>query len=510
MSTDAIAVSEIHEGLTSPTIVNADHYSADLAPTTSQQRTWVAKDFIVLWISLAACIPTYQLASSMIQQGMSSWQALFTILIANLIVLVPLLLNAHAGTKYGISFPVYCRAAFGILGANIPACLRALVGCGWFGIQAWIGGWAIYKIMTVFIPSWESQPAIAMLGINPPQLLCLLLFWFINMAVISLGINSIRYILNIKAPLLIVLGIALLLWAVYAAHGFGPLLSRPSQFVDGGSKAGQFWSFFFPALTANIGFWATLSLNIPDFSRYSKTQRDQALGQAIGLPLGMVLFSFIGVVVTSATVVIYGSSLWDPVIVLSKFENPFILVLSLVAVCIATLATNIAANVVSPANDFVHLLPRLVSFRTGGWLTGILGLLIQPWNLISEPEGYFFQWLIAYSALLGAAGGVLITDYYCVRRTQLNLLDLYRTNGQYWYINGFNPWAIVAIVAGILPCIPGFIEVIYRSTIPPSFWTEIYHYSWFVSFGIASVVYLFTMTLFDRTIFRQSSDESSV
>jgi len=243
--------------------------------------------------------------------------------------------------------------------------------------------------MTVFIPSWESQPPIAMLGINLPQLLCLLFFWSINMAVISMGINSIRYLLNIKAPLLIVLGVAMLIWAVYAADGFGPLLNRPSKFATGGSKAGQFWSFFFPALTANIGFWATLSLNIPDFSRYARSQRDQVTGQTIGLPLGMVLFSFIGVAVTSATIVIYGASIWDPVVVLSKFENPVVLVVSLVAICIATLATNIAANVVSPANDFVHLLPKLVSFKTGGWLTGILGLLIQPWNLISEPEGYF-------------------------------------------------------------------------------------------------------------------------
>jgi len=507
LSNEALAARGVDSILSSDAIVSSDHYSPDLAPTTLEQRTWVSRDFIVLWISLAACIPTYQLASSLIQQGMSSWEAIFTILVANLIILVPLLLNAHAGTKYGISFPIYCRASFGILGANIPACLRALVGCGWFGIQAWIGGWAIYKIMTVFIPSWESQPPIAMLGINLPQLLCLLFFWSINMAVISMGINSIRYLLNIKAPLLIVLGIAMLIWAVYAADGFGPLLNRPSKFAAGGSKAGQFWSFFFPALTANIGFWATLSLNIPDFSRYAKSQRDQITGQTIGLPLGMVLFSFIGVAVTSATIVIYGDSIWDPVIVLSKFENPIVLIVSLVAICIATLATNIAANVVSPANDFVHLLPKLVSFKTGGWLTGILGLLIQPWNLISEPEGYFFMWLIAYSALLGAAGGVLITDYYCIRRTQLNLVDLYKTDGQYWYKGGFNPWAVLAITAGILPCIPGFIEVTYRSTMTPTFWTDIYHYSWFVSFGIASIVYLYTMTLFDRSAFKAARND---
>jgi nucleobase:cation symporter-1, NCS1 family len=473
----------------------SEAYSVDLAPTNTSKRTWRTRDFIFLWISLAACIPTYQLASGLIQQGMDWRQSLFTITVANLIILIPILLNSHAGTKYGIPFPIYCRAAFGVLGANVPAMLRALVGCGWFGIQCWIGGWAIYKILTVFIPNWETQPAIAYLGINAPQLLCLLLFWSINMAVITYGIESIRVLLNIKAPLLLILGAIFLAWAVYAAKGFGPLLSRPSDFVAEGSKSGQFWSFFFPALTANIGFWATLSLNIPDFSRYAKSQREQMIGQSIGLPLGMMAFSFIGIAVTSATIIIYGKSIWDPVVVLSKFNNPIVLVVSLVAICIATLATNIAANVVSPANDFVHLMPKRISFKTGGWITGVLGLLIQPWNLIADPHGYFFTWLIAYSSVLGAVCGILITDYYFIRRTRLVLNDLYRMNGQYWYSNGFNVYALIALLCGILPCIPGFSEQLRSATVFPTFWSDIYHYSWFVSFAISSIVYFLAMSL---------------
>src|SRR5262249_23700680 len=269
------------------------------------------------------------------------WQAVLTIFLGNVIVLIPMVLNAHAGTKYGIPFPVYCRASFGLLGANVPAMLRALVACGWFGIQTWIGGWAIYKILAVYFPQWERLDKFEGLDINLTQLLCFLFFWGINMFVISRGIESIRFLLNIKAPLLIALGLALLAWAYGKAGGFGPILSQPSKFVEGGPKAGQFWAFFFPALTANIGFWATLSLNIPDFTRYAYSQRDQVLGQALGLPTTMGLYSFIGVAVTSATIIIYGHEIWDPVVLLAMFTNPAVLVLAMFALCLATLATNI-------------------------------------------------------------------------------------------------------------------------------------------------------------------------
>jgi NCS1 family nucleobase:cation symporter-1 len=468
------------------------HVNADLAPTDPSQRTWGLKDFAALWISMSACIPTYTLASSLIDGGMSWWQALATIFLGNLIVLIPMLLNAHAGTKYGIPFPIYCRASFGILGANVPALLRALVACGWFGIQSWIGGWAIYKIVAIAIPSWEKLAPILWLNINAAQIGCFLAFWAINMLVIYLGIDSIRMLLNIKAPLLIVLGLLLLAWAYSAANGFGPMLSQPSQFEPDGPKAGQFWVFFFPALTSIIAFWATLSLNIPDFTRYATSQKAQVLGQALGLPLTMALYSFIGVAVTSATKVIYGKLIWDPIDVLSRFSNPFVLTIGMISLCLATLATNIAANVVSPANDFAHLWPRRISFKTGGLITGIVGILIQPWKLFADPTGYIYRWLVAYSMLLGAIGGILIVDYYVIRRTRLNLSALYQSSGRYWYTGGFNPFALVALAAGIAPCVPGFLGTILVLEVAP-IWISLYHYAWFMSFGISAVCYLVLM-----------------
>jgi NCS1 family nucleobase:cation symporter-1 len=359
----------------------------DLAPVTPEQRTWTLWNFVALWVSMAACIPTYMLASSLIDGGMNWSQAVFTIFLGNVIVLVPMILNAHAGTKYGIPFPVFCRASFGPLGANIPALLRALVACGWFGIQSWIGGNAIYQIAAVFSPGLRDSPAIGALGISPPQLISFLFFWGINMWVIYKGIHTIRLLLSIKAPLLIALGLALLWWAYDRAGGFGSMLAKPSAFAAGQPKEGQFFAYFVPSLTGMIGFWATLSLNIPDFSRYARTQRDQALGQAIGLPPTMALYSFIGVAVTSATAIIFGETLWDPVQVLTRFTNPVVLIVAMLALCVATLATNIAANVVSPANDFAHLAPRFISFRTGGYMTGIIGVLIMPWKLVADPEG---------------------------------------------------------------------------------------------------------------------------
>jgi NCS1 family nucleobase:cation symporter-1 len=448
-------------------------------------------DMAALWVSMSACIPTYMLASSLIAGGMNWWQAVLTIFLGNVVVLVPMVLNAHAGTRYGIPFPVYCRASFGILGANVPALLRALVACGWFGIQTWIGGEALYVIGAQFFPSWRELPS-TWVGINVAQLACFLAFWAVNVLVIYCGIDSIRLLLNIKAPLLIVLGLALLAWAYNAAGGFGPILSQPSQFGPGGKKEGEFWLFFAASLTANVGFWATLSLNIPDFSRYARSQKDQVLGQALGLPTTMGLYAFIGVAVTSATLVIYGKEIWDPVELLTKFKNPAVLVVAMLALTLATLATNIAANVVSPANDFAHLWPRRIGFRTGGLITAIIGILIQPWRLVAHPEGYIFTWLIAYSGLLGAVGGVLIADYYAIRRTKLDLDGLYRRNGPYWYSGGFNPVGLAALALGVAPCVPGFLNTVKLTTFDP-IWSDIYSYAWFISFGVAFVAYVIGM-----------------
>ncbi len=472
------------------------------------------KDIAVLWISMSACIPTYMLAAGLIGEGMNWWQAVLTIFLGNVIVLLPMVLNAHAGTKYGIPFPVYCRASFGIRGANIPALLRAFVACGWFGIQTWIGGAAIYAIATSekFFPAWKSLPPIAHLGINDAQLGCFLFFWLINMFVIYKGIESIRILLNFKAPLLIGLGLLLLAWAYFTAGGFGDMLSRPSQFAPGQPKDGQFWNYFILALTGNVSFWATLALNIPDFSRYARSQRDQVGGQILGLPTTMGLYSFIGVAVTSAAFVIYKDlpadakkNLWDPVFLLTQFKSPVVLILAMLSLAVATLATNIAANVVSPANDFAHLWPKVISFRIGGLITGIIGILIQPWRILANASIYIDKWLVGYSLLLGAVGGVLIADYVFLRRTQLDQAGLYKKDGPYWYSAGFNWVAVIALSLGIVICIPGFLAAIgvlalngESKAAPdlmriPDFFGQIYTFAWFASFGLSFVSYLLMM-----------------
>lgn len=486
----ALMDSEIHDH--SEPINKSPYWNKDIAPTRKSERTWGTKDIAVLWISMSACIPTYMLASSLISEGMNWYQAVLTIFLGNCIVLLPMIMNAHAGTKYGIPYPVYCRPAFGILGANVPAVLRALVACGWFGIQAWIGGAAIYKLIGIWIPSIMTGAPVFE-GLNAGQWGCFLFFWAINMFVIYKGVESIRVLLNIKAPLLIALGLALLGWAYVQAGGFGHMLSTPSAFAAGQPKEGRFWPFFFPALTAMIGFWATLSLNIPDFSRYAKTQKDQMLGQALGLPTTMGLYSFIGVAVTSATVVIYGQSIWDPVDLIAKFKNPLVLAIALISLCVATLATNIAANVVGPANDFAHLWPEKIDFRMGGYITGVIGIFIQPWKLIADPSGYIFTWLVAYSSLLGSIGGILICDYYVLRNAKLDVRELYEKNGSYWYAGGVNGRALVALVLSCLPVLPGFLGTVKLATVAP-FWISLYHYAWFISFGLSFVIYWLLMS----------------
>jgi NCS1 family nucleobase:cation symporter-1 len=463
-------------------------YNADLAPIPPAKRTWTTRNIAALWIGMSVCIPTYMLASSLISGGMNWWEAILTVFLGNLIVLIPMVLNAHAGTKYGISFPVFARASFGTLGANIPAVLRAIVACGWFGIQTWIGGWAIYKLGLVAIPGLAKTPMLGFLDINLAQFICFMLFWALNVWIFWRGMESIRIVEDWGAPLLLLIGVALLVWAYMKAHGFGPMLGQPSKF----KTAGEFWKFFVPGLTGMVGFWATLSLNIPDFTRLARSQKDQILGQALGLNTTMPFYAFIGVAVTSATVTIFGQTIWDPIELMSRFDSVALMLVAMFALTLATLTTNLAANVVSPAMSFSNLAPRHISRRMGGLITGIIGIIMMPWKLVADPTGYIFTWLIGYSALLGPIGGILICDYFFVRRTQLSVAGLYQERGQYSYTNGFNVAAVIALVLGIAPNIPGFlgtIKVLAPETVGP-FWMSLYDYAWFVGFAVAFVSYL--------------------
>ena len=471
---------------------NSSLYNEDLAPVPAERRKWKTWNYAALWISMSLCIPTYMLASSLIEGGMNWWQSILTIFLGNTIVLIPMILNGHAGAKYGIPFPVFARASFGTRGANIPALLRAIVACGWFGIQTWIGGFSVYQMLRVWIPSLETLPQVFpdSFGLQTGPAICFLLFWLLNMWVVYLGVESIRKLLVFKAFFLPLAALALLFWAINAGNGLGPILSQPARLTGA-----AFWNYFFPALTGMVGFWATLSLNIPDFTRYARNQKAQINGQIIGLPPSMTLFAFIGVVVTSATFIIYGETIWDPVVLAGKFQNKLLVSFAMIAVAISTLATNIAANIVSPANDFANLAPRTINFRTGGYITGIIGILIFPWKLIADPNGYIFTWLIAYSSLLGPVGGILIADYYFIRRQQLQLNELYSHQGQYGFRNGFNSAAIVALLAGVLPNIPGFllqIKLISATTFPV--WvSNLYNYAWFVGFFISGIIYMLLM-----------------
>ena len=468
-------------------------YSEDLAPIANNKRTWGVWNYAALWISMSLCIPTYMLASSLIEGGMNWWQAILTIFLGNTIVLVPMILNGHAGAKYGIPFPVLARASFGVKGANIPAILRAIVACGWFGIQTWIGGSAIFQMCKAWFPSLSNIPSVfpVWVGLETGPAIAFLLFWLLNMYVVYLGVDSIKKLLVFKAFFLPAAAIALLCWAIWAANGLGPILNQPSKFAT----SADFWHYFFPALTGMVGFWATLSLNIPDFTRYATSQRAQVMGQAIGLPPSMTLFAFIGVVVTSATAIVFGSTIWDPLVLAGKFENKWIVSFAMIAVAISTLATNIAANIVSPANDFANLSPAKINFRMGGYITGVIGILIFPWKLIADPNGYIFTWLIAYSSLLGPVGGIMIVDYFFIRQKNLSLNDLYQPQGIYTYQNGYNFAALIALIGGILPNIAGFlvnIKMIAAGAVP-TWLSGLYNYAWFIGFAVSGLLYYVLM-----------------
>jgi nucleobase:cation symporter-1, NCS1 family len=473
----AIAETQVPEG--------SSLYNADLAPTTVAQRTWGTYNYISLWFAMSMEVSTYMLASGLIAGGMNWSQAIFTILLGNLIVLVPLLLNAHAGAKYGIPFPVFVRAPFGVRGANVPAVLRAIVACGWFGIQSWIGGQAIHAMLMVLSPKIAAAPWSVWA--------CFLGFWALNMAIIWRGVESIRHLQGFSAPFMLVMSLALLVFALVKAGGLGPMLSEPSRF----HSPAEFLRFFFPSLTAMVGYWATLALNIPDFTRYSKSQHSQVVGQAFGLPVAMTLYSFIGIAVTSASAVIFGQPIWSPIELMARFHQPFIALFAMIGLLVATLNVNVAANVVSPSNDISNLYPQLISFRTGGLITGFLGLAMMPWKLMASFHNYIFGWLVGYSALLGPVAAIMISDYFLIRHTDLNLESLYRRGGAYEYRNGINPRAMIALVAGVVCALAGrFVSTVH--------W--LFDYAWFTGFFVSGAVYLGLM----RGVRNVDPDKASV
>ncbi len=454
------------------TLPDARLSNADLAPTPPEKRTWGTYNYVALWFSMSMEVTTYMLASSLIAGGMNWWEAVLTILLGNLIVLMPMLLNAHAGAKYGIPFPVFVRASFGVRGANIPAVLRAIVACGWFGIQSWIGGQSIAAMVNVLWPATVTMPAVIWT--------CFLGFWLLNMVVVWRGVESIRFLQSFSAPFLLVMSLTLLAYMTHKAGGFGPMLAAPSKF----KSTGAFLHFFFPMLTAMVGYWATLSLNIPDFTRYAKSQDSQIVGQAFGLPVAMTLYSFIGIACTSASTVVFGEAIWSPITLLGRFHQPVVAFVALISILVATLNVNIGANVVSPSNDFSNLAPEYISFRTGGLITGFLGLAMMPWRLMANFGSYIFGWLVGYSGLLGPVAGIMVADYFLLRRKQLDVTDLYRRNGMYEYDRGFNVRAIAALVVGVFCALIGL-------KVPPL--RFLYDYAWFVGFFLSAGVYLVLM-----------------
>lgn len=455
-------------------------FNQDIAPTNESQKNWSLYNYLSLWIGLSHNIPTYLMAGGFVALGMNWWEAILTVLVGNLIVLIPILLNSHPGTKYGIPFPVFARASFGVVGASLPALLRALVAAGWFGIETAIGGSAIQTFLLILIPGWAHfSDTFTFVGMNLGSWIGFMLFWALNIWIIFHGIEAVRRFEAWAGPSVLALGIGLLIWAVAAAHGFGPMLHQPAR-VHGAAL----WAVFIPSLTSVVGFWATLSLNIPDFTRFAKSQKAQAWGQALGLPTTMTIFSAIGVLVTSATIVVFHHAISDPVILLGHFHNIFLLIVSMVAIVVATLSVNVAGNVVSPAYDFIQLFPKHMTFGKGGLLTGILAIVMCPWRLISNPHIYIYSWLDIYAGFLGPIAAILIADYWVFRRQTLAVVELYEKSGRYFYGRGYNSLAVWALVAGIVVSLIGKVA-------PPVAW--LFNYSWFVGFVVSFLVYLILM-----------------
>ena len=454
-------------------------WNPDLAPTTPAQRTWRWRDYAALWIGMVICIPTYTMASSMLDQGFTWHTAIWLVFLANLIVLAPMVLIGRVGPKYGVPFPVLARASFGVKGANLPAVLRGLVGCGWFSINCYFGALALHGLLNT-LGFGLAGPAEGE-AISLSQFVCFLAFWLLHLVFIWRGLESVRKLEVVAAPLMIAASVLLVGWAFVNVPP-AEIFSLPAKPVEGGPK---YWA----ALTGLVGFWATLALNIPDFTRFARSQRDQVVGQAVGLPVPMALFSMVGIIGFSVSQILYGKAELFPDGLFNRM-GPLASAIGLIVVVVATLTTNVAANLVSPSYDFSQVAPGRVSFRTGGVIAALLGLLFMPWKILATSGGYLFTWLGGYGTLLGAIAGVLLADYYLLRRQTLSLDDLYVRGGRYEYTGGWNLAAVLALVLGVAPCLPGYLVVsgvLERGAVAP-FWVSLFDFGWFVSLLIAGLV----------------------
>lgn len=483
--------------------VAAGLFNHDLKPTYLHERTWTERTYLTLWVAMCMNPATWTLAASLIALGMNWLQALMTILLANLIVLIPMLLNSHAGAKHGISFPVFARASYGVRGANLPAVLRGLVACGWFGIQTWFGGLALNLALGALIgEAWTNLPVLdlGIIGTAPASTFaCYLICLLAQLVIIYRGFDSLRRFQAIAAPLVVTAVFVLMVSLLFQTQGnLGPVVTQPSRLGWGT----DFWfKAFPPSLMANIAFWSTLSLNMPDFTRFAKNQRAQRRGQAWGLPVTMLVVSFMAVLTTSLAAQHYGvdaTVLWNPDELVSRFGSRIAIVIGALIIVVSSFATNTAANLVSPALDFSNALPRFVTFKTGALIAVVLGTLFLPWRLLASPDIYVFVWLGFYGGVLGAVGGVLVADYWLVRKTHLDVPDLFRYRGRFHYTNGWHIQAIVATGIGAFFAVGGA----YSATnpdgtpsgpFPPegiiSVLSPLYDYNWVVSFIVGGVAY---------------------
>lgn len=457
----------------------------DLKPTTSDQRTLSGMEMASLWVGIVVGVPAYYLAGSLVDLGMAWWQGIAIVFAANLIQLVPLVLTGHPGTRYGISSPVLARSSFGIRGAHIPNLVRALVGCGWYGIETWIGGQAIFFLLPGIVKDTNLAKSLPWLGTSPLEFACFILFWFAQLGAVWKGMDGIRALEKYAAPILIILATCLLVWSGVNAGGFSHMLALSSKL-----STSEFWSLFFPSLTANISFWSTLALSIPDFTRYARTQKDQIIGQA-GLPVFMSAYTFVGLAVTSSTKLIFGTLISNPIQLLAAIGGVWTKFLSIFGITLAVITTNIAANVVAPANALVNLSPSKFTFRGGALLTALLGIVFQPWRILQSSDSFVYTWLVGYSALLGPIGGIILSDYYLIQNTDLIIKDLYTPSprGAYYYSGGYNLAAVGAMILGVLPVIPGFLQKVGILSSVPNSMTVVYNNAWFFSFFLSGILH---------------------
>ncbi|WP_342514415.1 NCS1 family nucleobase:cation symporter [Sporosarcina sp. FSL K6-1522] len=451
--------------------------SKDLMPTSPKERKWKIGNYFSLWMGNVHNVPAYVTIGGFFALGLSVGQVFWSIVIASIILAGVMVLSGHAGAKYGIPFSMLLRTSYGTKGAMLPGIIRGCIAAVmWFGFQTYAGSLAFTILIGKLWPAYLHLGGDwNLFGLSLPGLISFIAFWLFNILFVFGGMKILGKFIKLLSPLVYVVFGGMAIWAIQLAGGITPILEHTSKGVEGNTTL-----VFIASISAILATWAAPIVSASDFTREARSQKDQSIGQIAGLITTYLLFAVAAIAVIVGSEIAFGTPIWNVLDVVDRFDNNFAIGISVLTICMTTLAVNITGNIIPAGYQLSALFPKHLTFRTGALLAAIVGFLIMPWKLMEDATS-IFMFLGIIGGLLSPVLGVMLTHYFIVAKRILNLEELYAINGKYNYKNGVHVPAVVATLGGgIVSIIGQFVPIL----------KPLYDISFFSGFVVASLIYI--------------------